>query len=119
MVEGVEGIEMDGTVLKTKAPADKDIRVLLGTGVRVIKEDTTEYIVADRLGFISFDPKTKQISITDEINNPDPIGPKTGNIEVAAETFRQHTHIDHGYRLIGNTIQMTGGLMSGTIISRE
>lgn len=115
--EGVCGHYLNGEVIPSNAGRDLNLNTLAGEGTVVIIENETEYIAANRIGYIIVNPKNGKISVTPEVQNHSPIGPETGSLEIKADQFNQYDDILNGYSVKCNNIRVEEGNVNGEIIS--
>ena len=116
---GSPGYHLNGKAIPPKAGHDIDLKTMAGEGTDVVMENETEYLAANRIGYIVIDPKTGKICVTSEAQNYSPIGPETGNLEIKAEHIVQYNDILNGYSVNCKNITVESGDVSGEIISER
>jgi uncharacterized protein (DUF342 family) len=116
---GTPGYHLNGKVIEPKAGHDIDLKTMAGEGTDVVVENGTEYLAANRIGYIVVDPKSGKICVTNEAQNHSPIGPETGNLEIKADHIIQYNEIQNGYSIKCNNITVEGGDVSGEIVSEK
>jgi hypothetical protein len=83
-VPGLPGYDLAGMPSAPDAPKDLELRHLAGDGTTVEQQDDGEYLISTKEGFLSVDPKSHRIAITDKIVSKEGVsGRTTGNLELA------------------------------------
>lgn len=83
-VPGLPGFDLTGKPSAPKPPKDLELRHLAGDGTMVELQADGEYLVSTKEGFLSVDPKSDRISITDKIVSKEGVsGRTTGNLQLA------------------------------------
>ncbi|HJV01988.1 MAG TPA: flagellar assembly protein A [Burkholderiaceae bacterium] len=83
-VPGLPGYDLAGMPSAPDAPKDLELRHLAGDGTVVEQLEDGEYLVSTKEGFLSVDPKSHRIAITDKIVSKEGVsGRTTGNLELA------------------------------------
>ena len=94
---GDPGYRVTGAVIEPHMPKDLDLQPLSGIGTRIEHTAKGEVIVADMDGFLSFDDRTKKISITATIENRSGISARsTGDIKLGVDEFVEHGEVQEG-----------------------
>lgn len=116
---GMPGYHLNGKIIAPKAGHDIDIKTMAGEGTDVVVENGTEYLAANRIGYIVVDPKSGKICVTNEAQNHSPIGPETGNLEIKADHIVQYNEVQNGYSIRCKNITVESGDVSGEIVSER
>ena len=117
--EGSPGYHLNGKIIPSKPGHDVELKTMAGEGTEVVTESGTEYLAANRVGYIVSDPKTGKICVTSEAQNHSPIGPETGNLEIKAAHIVQYNDIQNGYSIKCKNISVENGDVSGEIVSER
>jgi len=96
-VLGKQGRTLAGSVIEPKLPKDLDLYALTSVGTKVEDRDDGEYIVATIDGFLTLDPKSNQVSVTEKIENKGGISVKTtGDLVLSVDEFIEHGEVQEG-----------------------
>lgn len=117
--EGAPGYYLNGKVIPAKPGNDLNLDFFVGDGTEVITEEDTDYLIANRVGYLVVKPRSNRISVTTEAQNHSPIGPETGSLEIRAGQFIQHGDILSGYSVGCNNISVEEGNVNGEIVSKR
>ncbi|MES2349432.1 MAG: flagellar assembly protein A, partial [Pseudomonadota bacterium] len=83
-VPGQPGFDLAGKITAPEPPRDLTLRFYAGDGTEAKMLEDGEYLVSTREGFLSVDPKSSRISITDKIVSKEGVsGRTTGNLQLA------------------------------------
>ncbi len=117
--EGTPGHYLNGKPIPPKPGHDLNLDFFVGDGTEVITEEGTDYLVANRVGYLVVKPRSNRISVTAEAQNHSPIGPETGNLEIKAGQFIQYGDILSGYSVRCNNISVEDGNVNGEITTKR
>lgn len=98
---------------------DLSLDDLIGSGVAVIFTGKFPTLMATRNGFVSVDPKTGAVSITDEVINHTPVGIQTGSLSIEGDLCVQFGGVGHGYTLEGRNLEIKTGRVEGSVLSNR
>ncbi|MGV7209844.1 flagellar assembly protein A [Oxalobacteraceae bacterium A2-2] len=116
-VPGLPGIDMAGRITMPAPPRDLELRFWAGEGTAAEQHEDGEYLVSLREGFLSVDPRTSRISITDKIVSLEGVsGRTTGNLELKG-AYEEYGDVQELRELTGGDITVHGHVY-GHIVSR-
>lgn len=114
---GQPGFELSGIRIEPAPPADLDFSTYAGLGTRIDKSTAGEFLVAVRTGFLSVDPKTRQIAVGDKIVSRDGVSARTtGNLNLTGD-YEEFGDVQEKRVVEGNGVIVHGDVY-GAIISR-
>jgi hypothetical protein len=114
---GSGGIDLSGARLPATPGADTDLAPYAGAGTRVERTRDGEFLVAQRAGFLSVDPKTSQISIEDKIVSRDGVSARTtGNLQLTGD-YEEFGEVQENRTIEGEGITVHGDVY-GRLASR-
>lgn len=116
---GVEGRTLAGQALPAAAGKDLDLARFKGPGTELGVVGRAECLVAAQAGFVSVHPRSGAVSVTNEVINHTPVGLKTGNLTIEAESIVQYGGVGPGYQLEGNNLVFKSGAVEGAVVSRQ
>ena len=116
-VPGEPGFDLGGRMTAPAPPKDLDLSHYAGDGTVAQKQIDGEYLVSTREGFLSVDPKSNRISITDKIVSKEGVsGRTTGNLELAG-AYEEYGDVQEQRDVNGSDIAVHGNVY-GNINSR-
>ena len=116
-VAGVVGFELSGIPLEPAMPADIDMAPMAGLGTEIQHLRDGEFLVSIVPGFLSVDPKTKQISIGDKIVSREGVSTRTtGNLQLTGD-YEEFGEVQEKRVLEGEGIVIHADVF-GEVISR-
>lgn len=96
-VQGKPGHKVNGDLIPPKPPKDVDLYALVGPGTHVEHADGSEFIVADKDGFLTLDLGKNLISVTETIENHGGISLRTtGDLTLSVDEFVEHGEVQEG-----------------------
>jgi len=117
-VMGSPGHKVTGDVIEPRIPLDLDLTKLAGEGTRIESGKDAEIIVAAIDGFLSLDDDTKQVLVTEKIENKSGISSQsTGDIKLDVEEYIEHGVMQEGRVIEGKHMTFHSDVF-GTVISR-
>jgi hypothetical protein len=116
---GVEGRTLAGQALAAVPGKDLDLARFKGPGTELGVVGRAECLVASQAGFVSVNPQTGAISVTNEVINHTAVGIQTGSLTLEAEHCLQFGGVGPGYQLEGNNLTFKGGAVEGSVLSRQ
>ena len=116
-VPGLPGYDLSGRKTDPEAPRDLKLDFYAGEGTRAEMQADGEYLVSTREGFLSVDPKSSRIAITDKIVSKEGVsGRTTGNLELAG-AYEEYGDVQEQRDVTGSDITVHGNVY-GNIVSR-
>jgi hypothetical protein len=116
-VPGLPGVDLGGRLTAPEPPKDLTLRFYAGEGTEAKMFEDGEYLVSTREGFLSVDPKSNRISITDKIVSMDGVsGRTTGNLQLAG-AYEEYGDVQEQREVTGSDITVHGNVY-GNINSR-
>ncbi len=116
-VLGRQGRTVAGVIIEPKLPKDLDLSALTSAGTKVEVVDGIEHIVATMDGFLTLDPKSNQVSVTEKIENKGGISVKTtGDLVLTVEEFVEHGEVQEGRVVKGRNMTFMSDVF-GRVIS--
>ncbi len=115
---GREGRTVFGDPVPTTTGKDLNLAKLAGKGTHIDVVGTRECLLADKAGFVSVNPRSGAVSVTDEVINHTPVGIHTGSLTIEAERCVQFGGVGHGYSLEANSLELRSGSLEGAVVSR-
>jgi hypothetical protein len=116
-VPGQPGFDLAGKMTPAEAPKDLTLRFYAGDGTEATMLEDGEYLVSTREGFLSVDPKSSRISITDKIVSTEGVsGRTTGNLQLAG-AYEEYGDVQEQKEVTGSDITVHGNVY-GHINSR-
>lgn len=117
-VLGKPGYKVNGAVIEPEVPKDLDIFPLAGPGTRIERQDGSEYILADRDGFLSLDMESNSIAVTEKIENKGGISIKTtGDLSLSGNEFIEHGEVQEGRSVEGKNMTFRSDVY-GNVVSQ-
>lgn len=117
-VLGKHGYKVSGVAIEPEIPKDIDLFPLAGPGTRVEKQDGSEYILANRDGFLSLDVLSNNISVTEKIENKGGVSIKTtGDLSLSGNEFIEHGEVQEGRSVEGKNMTFRSDVY-GDIVSQ-
>lgn len=114
---GVAGVELSGARIAAPAPADVDLKAMVGEGTAVEVAPDGEFLVARRTGYLDVDPATGKISIGDKIISRDGVSSRTtGNLQLTGE-YEEFGEVQEMRVIEGEGITIHGDVY-GHVMSR-
>jgi hypothetical protein len=114
---GTSGFELSGIPIEPAVPADVDMGPMAGLGTVIEHGAAGEFLVSQRAGFLSVDPKTGQISVGDKIVSRDGVsGRTTGNLQLTGD-YEEFGEVQEKRVIEGEGIIIHADVF-GNIISR-
>ena len=115
---GEPGFLVTGVLVEPGKPQDIDFDAMAGPGTITELSNEGMFIVAAIDGFISIDRKTKQISVTEKIENKDGISVKTtGDLSLAVDEFIEHGEVQESRIVEGKHMKFTSAVY-GSLLSQ-
>lgn len=109
-VPGLPGYDMAGRSSPPAQPKDLELRHLAGEGTTVVSLPEGEFLVSTREGFLSVDPKSQRISITDKIVSTEGVsGRTTGNLQLAG-AYEEYGDVQELREVNGSDITVHGNV---------
>ena len=116
-VPGQPGFDLAGKITAPAPPKDLTLRFYAGDGTEAKMLEDGEYLVSTREGFLSVDPKSSRISITDKIVSTEGVsGRTTGNLQLAG-AYEEYGDVQEQKEVTGSDITVHGNVY-GNINSR-
>ena len=117
-VLGEPGRDLSGAAIEPDMPADFQLMSLAGPGTRIEQRDDGEYIVAAMTGFLSLDPETNQISVTEKIVSREGVSMRsTGNLSLAGDDFEEYGEVQERRVVEGKNMTFHANVY-GILVSR-
>jgi len=114
---GTGGVDLSGARLPATPGADTDLASYAGAGTRVERALDGEFLVSQRAGFLSVDPKTSHISIEDKIVSRDGVSARTtGNLQLSGD-YEEFGEVQENRTIEGEGITVHGDVY-GRLMSR-
>ena len=114
---GSAGHEISGARLAATPGRDTDLAPYAGPGTRVECVPEGEFLVSQRAGFLSVDPKTSRISIQDKIVSHDGVSARTtGNLRLSGD-YEEFGEVQENRVIEGEGITVHGDVY-GRLASR-
>ena len=116
-VLGRQGRTVGGDLIEPALPKDLDLYALTSVGTKVEVCEDGEYIVATLDGFLTLDPKSNQVSVTEKIENKGGISVKTtGDLVLNVDEFVEHGEVQEGRVVKGRNMTFLSDVF-GRVIS--
>jgi len=116
-VPGKQGRTVAGVPIEPKLPKDLDLFKLTSAGTNIEVVDGAEYIVATMNGFLTLDPKSNKISVSEIIENKGGISVKTtGDLVLSVDQFIEHGEVQEGRVVKGHSMTFMSDVY-GRVIS--
>lgn len=116
-VLGKQGRTVAGVPIEPKLPKDLDLFKLTSDGTKVEVKDGVEHIVATMNGFLTLDPKSNKISVSEIIENKGGISVKTtGDLVLSVDQFIEHGEVQEGRVVKGHSMTFMSDVY-GRVIS--
>lgn len=104
-VPGTPGRNLAGDMLLPPAPADFELAALGGEGTRIEKEEDSEFLVADKDGFLNIDGDDNRISVSEKIINKQGVNIRTtGNLALMGDEYEEYGEIQERRTVEGRSI---------------
>lgn len=114
---GTGGVDLSGARLPATPGADTDLSAYAGPGTEVEQGKDGAFLVSQRAGFLSVDPKTSQISIEDKIISRDGVSARTtGNLQLTGD-YEEFGEVQENRTIEGEGITVHGDVY-GRLASR-
>jgi hypothetical protein len=114
---GSTGYEISGARLASTPGRDADLAPYAGPGTQVERVREGEFLVSQRAGFLSVDPKTSRISIQDKIVSHDGVSARTtGNLQLSGD-YEEFGEVQENRVIEGEGITVHGNVY-GRLASR-
>lgn len=115
---GSPGFDLNGIKIAPEAGRDLDLTRYAGDGTLVDVATDGEFLVARQDGFLSVDPKTSRIAITDKIISRDGVSAKTtGNLALAGD-YEEFGEVQEQRSIDAEGITVHGDVF-GNLVSRN
>lgn len=97
-VLGKRGRKVSGETIEPEIPQDIDMSALAGPGTRLeTGDDGGEYIASSIEGFLTLDPATNQISITEKIISKEGVSSRTtGDLVLSGDEYEEYGEVQEG-----------------------
>ena len=116
-VLGKQGRTIAGVPIEPKLPKDLDLFKLTSAGTKIEVVDGAEHIVATMNGFLTLDPKSNKISVSEIIENKGGISVKTtGDLVLSVDQFIEHGEVQEGRVVKGRSMTFMSDVY-GRVIS--
>ena len=114
---GKQGHKVGGEVIEPKLPRDLDLRKMLAAGTQIEQRPEGECIVSTMNGFLTLDPKSNRISVTEKLENKGGISVKTtGDLMLTVDEFIEHGEVQEGREVHGRNMLFKSDVF-GRVIS--
>ncbi len=118
-VLGKQGRTVGGDLIEPALPKDMDLYALTSVGTKVEVCEDGEYIVATQDGFLTLDPHSNQVSVTEKIENKGGISVKTtGDLVLNVDEFVEHGEVQEGRVVKGHNMTFMSDVF-GRVISER
>ncbi|WP_312519564.1 flagellar assembly protein A [Massilia sp.] len=114
---GAPGFDLAGIPIAPEPPRDLDLSVYAADGTEVAQCEDGEFLVARQDGFLSVDPKSSRISISDKIVSHDGVSAKTtGNLHLSGD-YEEFGEVQEQRVIEGDSITVHADVF-GHVVSR-
>ena len=114
---GKQGRKVGGEVIEPKLPRDLDLRKMVAAGTQIEQRPEGECIVSTMNGFLTLDPKSNRISVTEKLENKAGISVKTtGDLMLTVDEFIEHGEVQEGREVHGRNMMFKSDVF-GRVLS--